>query len=347
MVSGDFAVPTANAGEDQVLDCYETPLDLTGSGIGVSFFWTTNVAGVSINDPTSPVITVNADGIYTLTVTNLGNHCTDSDDVEVFQYENVPQAEVLAQDPDCVGDTNGSIELNADPENGPYTFNFNGQDYGGQNVFAPLAPGVYEIEVTDGQGCVWTTEVTIYEPEELIVNLGADLLIELGQTATITAQYTVPASQLDTMIWTPSDLLPCPEMPCDVQEFSPTQQTVVTLTIIDENGCKADDLLTVFVEKDNPIYIPNGFSPNGDGTNDVFMIFSGPEVQKIKSFLVFDRWGEAVFEYFDFEANNPAYGWDGRWRGQIMNPAVFAWFAEVEFKDGTVELFKGDVTLVR
>jgi gliding motility-associated-like protein len=177
--------------------------------------------------------------------------------------------------------------------------------------------------------------------------LGADLLIELGQTATIIAQYTVPASQLDTMIWTPADQLPCPQMPCDVQEFSPTQQTVVTLTIIDENGCTADDLLTVFVEKDNPIYVPSGFSPNGDGTNDVFMIFSGPEVQKINSFLVFDRWGEAVFEYFDFVPNNPAYGWDGRWRGQIMNPAVFAWFAEVEFKDGTVELFKGDVTLVR
>jgi gliding motility-associated-like protein len=346
-VIGDFATPTANAGQDQVLDCYETPLDLTGSGVGVSFFWTTNLPGVTISDPTSPVITVNADGIYTLTVTSLGNHCTDSDDVEVFQYENVPQAEVIAEDPDCVGDTNGSIELNTDPANGPYTFNFNGQDYGGQNVFAPLAPGVYEIEVTDGQGCVWTTEVTIYEPEELVVNLGADLLIELGQTATIIAQYTVPASQLDTMIWTPADQLPCPQMPCDVQEFAPTQQTVVTLTIIDENGCTADDLLTVFVEKDNPIYVPSGFSPNGDGTNDVFMIFSGPEVQKINSFLVFDRWGEAVFEYFDFVPNNPAYGWDGRWRGQIMNPAVFAWFAEVEFKDGTVELFKGDVTLVR
>lgn len=348
VVTEDNTQPNVNAGEDAVLDCYETPLDLTGSGsVGVSFYWSTNLQGVTISDPTSPVVTVNAAGTYTLTVTDLGNYCTDSDDVEVFQYENVPQAEVLAEDPDCAGDTNGSIELNTDPANGPYTFTFNGNDVGSQDYFAPLAPGTYEIEVTDGQGCTWTTEVTIYDPEELEVNIGADIELNLGETATIVAQYTVPSSQLDTLIWTPSELLPCPQMPCDVQEFLPTQQTVVTLTVIDENGCKADDLLTVFVKKDNPIYVPNGFSPNGDGTNDVFMIYSGKEVQNIKSFLVFDRWGETVFEYYDFQPNNPAYGWDGTLRGQKMNPAVFAWFAVVEFVDGSEVLLEGDVTLVR
>ncbi len=347
-VTGDFATPTANAGPDETLDCYQTPLGLTGSGsAGVSFFWTTSIPGVTISNPTEPVITVAVDGIYTLTVTDLGNFCTDSDDVEVFQYVNVPQAEVLAEDPNCAGDINGSIELTADPANGPYNFELNDQDYGPQNYFAPLAPGTYEIVVTDGQGCSWTTQVTLNDPEELVVDLGANILVNLGETATIQAQYTVPSSQLDTLIWTPSDLFPCPQMPCDVQEFLPTQQTVVTLTVIDENGCEADDLLTVFVKKDNPVYVPNSFSPNGDGVNDVFMIFSGKEVVNIKKFLVFDRWGETVYEYFNFVPNNPAYGWDGTLRGETMNPAVFAWFAVVEFLDGSEVLLEGDVTLVR
>ncbi|TAK47027.1 MAG: T9SS type B sorting domain-containing protein [Saprospiraceae bacterium] len=88
--------------------------------------------------------------------------------------------------------------------------------------------------------------------------------------------------------------------------------------------------------------------PNGDGANDVFLIFAKPgTVKKIKSFLVFSRWGEAVFEYFNFQPNDPAYGWDGMYRGQPMKPAVFVWFAEVEFTDGGTELFEGDVTLVR
>ncbi|MCF8247636.1 MAG: gliding motility-associated C-terminal domain-containing protein [Saprospiraceae bacterium] len=347
-VNGDYSQPTANAGSDETLDCYQTPLDLSGGGsAGISFFWTTAIPGVTIIDPTDPVITVDASGIYTLTVTDLGNFCTDSDDVEVFQYENVPQAGVQAEDPDCFGDENGSITLNTDPANGPYSFQLNGQNYGAQNYFAPLAPGTYQIQVTDGQGCTWTTSVTLTEPEQLVVDLGADLLLKLGETANIQAQYNIPASQLDTLIWTPAVLLPCPEMPCDEQEFLPTQQTVVTVTVIDQNGCRAEDLLSIFVKKDNPVYVPNSFSPNGDGTNDVFMIYAGKEVLNIKEFLVFDRWGETVYEYYNFVPNNPAYGWNGTYRGEDMNPAVFVWFAVVEFLDGSEVLLEGDVTLVR
>jgi len=94
--------------------------------------------------------------------------------------------------------------------------------------------------------------------------------------------------------------------------------------------------------------VPNAFSPNGDGANDVFQIFAKPgTVKKIKSFLVFSRWGETVYQYFNFQPNNQDYGWDGMYRGQQMKPAVFAWFAEIEFTDGKTEVFEGDVTLVR
>lgn len=347
-VSGDYTAPTANAGPDATLNCYQTPLNLNGSGsAGVSFFWTTTIPGVTISNPSNPVITVDASGIYSLTVTNLGNHCTDSDDVEVFQYENVPQAGIVAEDPDCFGDENGSITLETNPANGPYTFSLNGQSNGSSNYFAPLAPGTYQIQVTDGQGCTWTTSVTLTEPEELIVDLGADLVLNLGENATIQAQVTVPISQIDTFIWTPATLLPCPVMPCDEQQFLPVQQTVVTVTVIDENGCRDEDLLSIFVKKNNPVYVPNSFSPNKDGTNDVFMIYAGKEVLRIKEFLVFNRWGETVFQYFDFVPNNPAYGWDGTHRGEDVNPAVFAWYAVVEFLDGSEELLKGDVSLLR
>ena len=95
------------------------------------------------------------------------------------------------------------------------------------------------------------------------------------------------------------------------------------------------------------IYVPNAFSPNGDNNNDLFMIYGGKEVAKIRSFLVFSRWGETVFQYYLFPPNEPPYGWDGKYRGEPMNSAVFTWFAEVEFVDGVVELFEGSVTLKR
>lgn len=76
------------------------------------------------------------------------------------------------------------------------------------------------------------------------------------------------------------------------------------------------------------------------------MIFSGKDVVGIRSFQIYNRWGENVFEVYDFLPNNPAYGWDGRFRGIPCNSAVFVWYAEVEFVDGEIILFKGDVTLV-
>ena len=58
-------------------------------------------------------------------------------------------------------------------------------------------------------------------------------------------------------------------------------------------------------------------------------------------------WGTLVFENYNFQTNNLSIGWDGRYKGEMLNPGVYTWFAEVEFLDGKVELFEGGVTLVR
>ena len=95
------------------------------------------------------------------------------------------------------------------------------------------------------------------------------------------------------------------------------------------------------------VYIPNVFSPNDDGQNDVFLIFAkGREVKTIRSFLGFSRWGEQVWVFHDFQPNDPDFGWDESFRGQKMDTEVFVWFAELEFIDGSTAFYKGDVTLV-
>lgn len=348
-VDGNLDPPSANAGDDQSLDCYQTPIELTGSSnnSNVGYFWTTNDPNIIISDPGAQGITVDQPGVYTLTVTQLDNNCEATDEVVVELFENVPQADLDIEAPDCFGDTNGSIFVDADPANGPYEFTLDGISNGDDSFFAPLGPGNYELVVTDGQGCTWSTLVYLPEAEPVIVELGTDLTVELGESVVLQAQYTVPTDQLDTILWSPSELFPCPQMPCDIMEIFPIQQTSVEVTVVDTNGCEGSDVLTLIVNKDRQIYIPNAFSPNGDGTNDVFMIYSDDDVLEIKSFLVFSRWGETVFEYENFTPNNPAFGWDGKHRGEVLNPAVFAWFAEVEFIDGQVVLFEGDVTLVR
>jgi gliding motility-associated-like protein len=88
------------------------------------------------------------------------------------------------------------------------------------------------------------------------------------------------------------------------------------------------------------VFVPEAFSPNGDGQNDVFMI-RGAGIKNIHLY-VYDRIGEKVFESTDINL-----GWDGTYKGQPMNTAVFVYHADIFFTDGTTTFLKGDVSLVR
>jgi len=155
----------------------------------------------------------------------------------------------------------------------------------------------------------------------------------------------IPQEDIDTIMWSPANLLDCDT--CFQVMTMPLQSTTFSVTI-ESNGCSDSDALQLIVRKDQTIYGPTAFSPNGDGENDRFLLYAGTSyVAKIRTFQVFNRWGETVHEEFNFPPNDPAFGWDGTHRGQAMDPAVFTWFAEVEFIDGRVEIFKGDVSLVR
>ena len=78
------------------------------------------------------------------------------------------------------------------------------------------------------------------------------------------------------------------------------------------------------------------------------MIFADTRnIEQIKTFEVFDRWGEKVFEQYNFQPNDPAHGWDGTIRGKLLNSAVFVYYAEVEMIDGRIEFYEGDVFLRR
>jgi gliding motility-associated-like protein len=119
-----------------------------------------------------------------------------------------------------------------------------------------------------------------------------------------------------------------------------------TLVVTDNNDCDATAQVQVLVNRRRNVYAPNVFSPNEDGENDFFMIF-GKGVQEIQSLQIYDRWGSQLFIGEHLAANDEQVGWDGRYRGSAMTPAVFVWWAKVEFVDGAVEVFYGDVTLVR
>lgn len=112
-------------------------------------------------------------------------------------------------------------------------------------------------------------------------------------------------------------------------------------------GCTAFAPVTIYVDRRSKIYAPNVFSPNGDGENDQFTLFSSSSVDRILELKIFNRWGELVFENGNFDPGIEELGWDGTFKGIAVNPAVFAWYARVRLIDGTERIIKGDVTVVR
>ena len=334
--------PVADAGVDQSLDCKDPTVSLQSTNTGVSYEWQEASPGGILGSTTQSSVVVGSAGVYTLVVTNEFG-CVDEDQVEVTQSLEAPVAAFSVDEISCFGAEDASILIDSIVGGvAPYEITINGQS---TNGLFNLGAGEYVIEVTGANGCNTIEEILIEEPGELLVDLVADInernLLTFGDSVLLDAAYQPLDRALDTVVWSPIES-------GELQVWAqPEVETTYTVTIIDENGCVSTDDITIFVERVRPVFIPNVFSPNEDGTNDIFYIQGGEQIREIKSFYVFSRWGESLYEVFNFQPNNPGFGWDGTHRGQEVNSGVYVYIAEIEFNDGEVLLYKGDVTLMR
>ena len=346
--------PVADAGANATLTCKEnqTEAELGGagnsSGPNITYLWSA-ATGSFPGDSTALHPVVTEPGTYTLTVTNTALGCETTDVVVVDASQDIPVPEITLTPISCFGEDDGAISVvSVSGGIGPYLFSLNGSPFSDVSTFQHLTPGVYELAVVDVDGCENLLTIDVHQPlevnVELIVYVEGGNVIHLGDSAQLEALLTLPFDSLDLIDWEPDSLLSCDGCPNPVAY--PVQTTTFTVRV-ENNGCSDSDQATIFVRKDRVVFVPNAFSPNNDGVNDVFMIFAGPQVAQVKSFLVFDRWGETVYQHYDFQPNDPAYGWDGTHRNKKFNPAVFTWFAEIEFVDGATEIFEGDVSLMR
>ncbi|MEZ4958595.1 MAG: gliding motility-associated C-terminal domain-containing protein [Saprospiraceae bacterium] len=284
-----------------------------------------------------------AAGIYGVTVTD-ENGCTIEGTAGISEPPELVLS-VNVVDVICHGDASGVIVFNAIGGTPPFEYSADGINFQPDPNVGNLLAGNYNAVVMDSRGCLFEVEdVIVNEPPPLIVEAGPDQTIDLGYTADIRATVA-PLFRPVTISWNPSATLDCTD--CLDPTAMPFGTTTYYISIIDETACTAIDSVTINVILNRPIYIPNAFSPNGDGINDYFTVYGGPAVKGIRALKVFARWGNMVFEGYDLTINNEPMGWDGTFKGKQMNPSVFAYLAEVEFIDGVVVLYEGDVTIVR
>ncbi len=344
--------PVADAGPDIALGCdlSEASIGSSRTTAGLQYQWT-GPAGNPPADADIPVTEVAAAGTYTLLVTDPATGCTASDDVTVTAAMDFlePFASVIPIT--CFQANDGYIRMDSvQGGQAPYVYSLNGGIFTGQTFFGPLQPGVYTVNIRDNAGCEALLSFHIGEPDQMDVKLITNLVsgentMDLGDTIQLIALVNRTDDQIGSVVWKPDSLNYAPAGL--IRGISPGESAIYNVAVTDVNGCSDTDRLAVFVRKPRNVFIPNGFSPDGDGDNDLFYIFGGREIRQINSFLIFNRWGDLVYEQFNFQPNDPVQGWDGYYNGLPLNSGVYVYTAEIEFIDGEKVVYKGDVVLLR
>jgi gliding motility-associated-like protein len=309
---------------------------VSGGATPYSYLWS--------NGSTQPTLRDVPSGTYFLTLTD-ANGCTSSPANPTITLTAPPPITLAVTPTDlpCFGQSQGSIAI--DTVTGgvpPYLYAIDNDPFSARSLFGGLPVGNYTIRVQDANGCTQSMNTSVNQPQQLTVDLGPDIFINLGDSVRLDALASYP---VETYLWQGGGGLSCDD--CPSPSARPFETVSYGIVVTDRNGCTATDQIIVFVDKGRNVFFPTAFSPNDDGINDRFYPFSGSNVSLVKTFLVFNRWGETMYELYNFEPNNPAYGWDGSHRSRPLNTGVYVFVAEVEFIDGETVIFKGDVTLMR
>lgn len=237
----------------------------------------------------------------------------------------------------CLSDP--AFPLNAEPLGGT----FSGTGVSG-TLFDPMLAGVggpYLITYTytSPLGCT-SSATTSFTVTENYAEAGADVTILMGDSVVLNV-FTegIP-------VWSPEAGLSCTA--CFNPVASPVETTTYTVTSEDEGGCIATDQVTVFVEPlpDPVVFVPNSFTPNGDGLNDFFSAY-GPDLDLVIEMVIYDRWGSVVFRGENLDPNDANAGWDGTKNAAPVKAGVYAYTMALLFRGGTEQLIQGNVTLLR
>lgn len=294
----------------------------------------------------SLIITNLSPGLYEATAID-ENGCLDTtsfmvSEPDAVEFDLVPPDPLL-----CFGDQTEFTVLNASGgRGGPYRFavNFGAlNDLGsGVNLFA----GNYVISVFDSRGCSALDSFTLIQPDEIIIDLPDQIEVLLGDSVRLEPEIT-SNRPITVFEWvSEGNILSCTD--CPGPFASPSFSEMVSLFVSDSEGCTAMGSVFIEVNAIRNVYVPNAFSPNRDGFNDEFRIYTGLGVRGIKSFRVFDRWGGMIFERTaESLLLQDQIGWNGRVNGEDAPVGSYVYVVEVEFIDGVTEVYRGELVLIR
>lgn len=199
-------------------------------------------------------------------------------------------------------------------------------------IASPSVSTLYTVDVSFFNNCGATATVYIHVNPNPTVNAGEDYAANLDEPMYLNAAGS------GTLTWLSGDGILC--YPCPKTQIMPKSSSCYKIQAINEFGCKAIDEICVEVTTNYNIYVPNIFTPNGDGVNDEFIVY-GTGLSKFEM-LIFDRWGEKLFVSYD-----QLKGWDGTYKGQMSKSDVYPYMIKYHSLDGKAHTKTGHVSLLK
>ncbi|MBK8722119.1 MAG: gliding motility-associated C-terminal domain-containing protein [Saprospiraceae bacterium] len=302
-----------------------------------TYLWPNNEAAPNSNSASNL-----APGLYVITVTD-EKGCTDTARINLTIPPPIIGSIPFPEPPQCYGyQTVVEIDTAYGGSGGPYRFSLDDGPTRPVTELYDVYAGKHIVKIFDINGCYKVDTITVVDPPNVIVYLGKDTVINLGDSLLLTPQI-ISVLPIDTLIWSPlTNLNPSDRDGLLAPYVRPAETTTYKLLVYDSNGCPGEDDIKINIDRNRNVYIPNVFHANEGDLNKNFRVFIGPGVEKINYTKIFDRWGNLV--YSD-TSNKPE--WDGSVNGRKMNPGVYVYVVEVLFIDNVKLLYRGDVTLLR
>ena len=346
-VSSNTEMPDLSGPEDIIFNCSDTQAELIATSTNQGTYnWIILEGEIQGPSNQNSVIAISA-GTYVVEFTDANSFCVATDTVVII--EEFDELEILdwqKQNESCFNSNDGML-LIGDIEGGtePYELTLNGESIEQEDIFN-LGPGSYNLLIVDDEGCSLDTTFIVNPANEWTISQNQSIEIELGQSSELNVTTNIPEDQIDTIIWSPDFNLDCTN--CLITGFIADEDIIYTITIIDINGCEISTSIEirVIIDESINVYAPNVITNNDDGVNDNFTLFTNEELQ-ISELAIYNRWGERVFFTENIPTNNPDLGWDGTFKGDKVNPAVFAFYAILILPDGTEDTIVGDITVLK
>lgn len=300
--------------------------NLQASG-GITYEWSP-AAGLSNTTIANPVANPSITTTYSVVAFS---SCGSDTAVITITVNSGANASVSAAAPGiCIGESttllvNGGAVFTWSPSSGLSNPNISNP------VATPTATTTYSVMVSDACGAD-TGMVTVTVEDPPVPSVSGDMTICSSEAAELSASGGA------NYVWSPPTGLSC--VSCSNPSAAPPVTTTYIVSVSSAKNCSAADTVTVFVSGECPeIYVPTGFSPNGDNNNDILYVFG---VMDDLHFVIYNRWGQIVFETTD-----KLIGWDGTHHGKLVQSGIYAYKFTATDPKGTVVKKSGNITVIR